>query len=209
MDPCPPSCIKATSLDTDPFTLHSLTSPDALSMVRDLVQRAAPLHLRGIPALVVTNPDILHGILRLATYTPPPVVLPGVSPLPLAVMSSYWMAWRVLLLICACNGSSLAAEGWERLPTLRCLLHMTLVNDYTQHGQRPGDAGHVSRQTAVDLDDESEDRLRAFEQGEVLRYEVALARALGQPVPTPQTSEIMARVLFMTHEAAPRRIPQV
>ena len=71
-------------------------------------------------------------LFQLAAYSyPDTITLPkDYVPPKMAIMSAYWKAWQILVLLCAHNPSGFGGYAWKNYPTLRALMEMCITNQF-------------------------------------------------------------------------------
>lgn len=188
---------------------NSLSAPDALEIVDQLLRRCAAVHNQGFLMLEADNRDVFDIVLRLTAYHyPENIILPqgitvitsslyfkfgfkffsfvflkGYTPPSLAISTLYWKAWLMLLMLIAHNPSSLGSDAWNLFPTLRALMEMCITNDFTTTGT---------------LSDQQELQVAAMEKQAILEFETYLAAASTKTVITENNSLLLSQVIPKT-----------
>ena len=76
--------------------------------------------------------QVMEFLFQLAAYSyPDTITLPkDYVPPKMAIMSAYWKAWQILVLLCAHNPSGFGGYAWKNYPTLRALMEMCITNQF-------------------------------------------------------------------------------
>ena len=76
--------------------------------------------------------QVMEFLFQLAAYSyPDTITLPKDYVAPkMAIMSAYWKAWQILVLLCAHNPSGFGGYAWKNYPTLRALMEMCITNQF-------------------------------------------------------------------------------
>lgn len=96
----------------------------------------------------------------------------------------------MLLILTAHNPVSLGAEAWAGYPTLRCLMEMSITNDFSIN---PSAGSSVA--SALD----QELQVAAVERQTILEFETHLAAASTKTVITESNSLLLSQVRLFPH----------
>ncbi|KAA0203656.1 hypothetical protein HAZT_HAZT006049 [Hyalella azteca] len=105
---------------------------DLIELVDKLIKRATSLPMEDVEVLHIDDPKIIDLIFNLSLYIPPEsAYFPhGYRPPKMAVTTSYWKAWTMLLLVTAHNPGVFGQLAWESYPTLRMMMEMCITNSF-------------------------------------------------------------------------------
>lgn len=191
-----------------------LTAPDALLLTWDLVRRAASLCVRGVASLPAADAGIIPELLQLAAYNANIALkLPdGYSPPALALTVQYWQVWKILLFLAAANPQTVGAVAWSDYPTLRVLMQMCVLSNFSAQDLAPGpDAANDAASSSAPVFSVSPDQERQLEQAEIqdiLEFETLLAEACNEKPPTQQSSRLVGKVMRAGPREAARVLPR-
>ncbi|XP_067009610.2 integrator complex subunit 1 [Anabrus simplex] len=183
---------------------HPLAPPDTLELADQLLKRAAALPSEGFPLLQMDKLEIIDLVFNLSAYHHPDNInLPaGYCPPKLAITNSYWKAWIMLLILSAHNPATFGTVAWEKYPTLRAFMEMSITNHFT-YPPPTMSSGEV-------LEDVKNKELQvaALEKQQILEFESHLAAASTKQTITEQTSLLLTQLITMDPTGPPRRPPQ-
>ncbi|KAL1458544.1 hypothetical protein WDU94_008682 [Cyamophila willieti] len=173
---------------------HFLSGMDAIELVDQLVRRAAVLPPSDSnPMLHADNLKIIDLLFNLSTYHHPENIdlPPGFQPPHLAIANMYWKTWLILLIYCAHNPATFGTYCWDKFPTLRTLIEMSITNNFN------------AVQIVEDL------QLLAIEKQSIIEFEAHLAAATSKIPITEQTSLLLSQLISLDPIGPVRRPPQV
>uniref|UniRef100_A0A8D8YUP5 Integrator complex subunit 1 n=3 Tax=Cacopsylla melanoneura TaxID=428564 RepID=A0A8D8YUP5_9HEMI len=173
---------------------HFLSCMDAIELVDHLVRRAAVLPPSDSnPMLHADNLKIIDLLFNLSTYHHPENIdlPPGFQPPHLAIANMYWKTWLILLIYCAHNPVTFGTYCWDKFPTLRTLIEMSITNNFN------------AVQIVEDL------QLLAIEKQSIIEFEAHLAAATSKIPITEQTSLLLSQLISLDPKGPVRRPPQV
>ncbi|KAF4517621.1 hypothetical protein B566_EDAN002852 [Ephemera danica] len=179
---------------------HPISCPDLLDLMDRIVKRAAMIQNEGAGTLIVEKTDLFELIFGLCTYRHPEnITLPqGYFPPTLAISSSYWKAWIILLILAAHNPSTFGNVAWEKYPTLRALMEMCITNHFI-----------FPPPTMALLEEENKEmQLAAIEKQQILEFESHLAAASTKVTINENNSLLLSQLTSLDPTGAARRPPQ-
>ncbi|CAG0917832.1 unnamed protein product [Notodromas monacha] len=178
---------------------HPFKAADALELVDALVRRCAAAK-SDLPMLVMENTQFPDLLFKLTQYFHPEGTnFPENYSAPtIAIVSHYWKAWQVLVLVTAHNPASFGEFAYEEFPTLALFLEMCITNQFSwlPVGVLPRDKCEELRV--------KEAQAVAFEKPKMLEYEFFLA---GRVV-SEESSQLLSTVITLDIRGSPRKPPQ-
>lgn len=116
-------------------TLHQVllltkSLPEHMNMLmlcveENLLKTCALVHCKHIYSIQMTQPDaFVHLLFNICLYR-------AQSPPSLAVTVLYWRAWQCLLILAAVDPKQFGNTAWNHYPTLRVLMEMIMIEDYS------------------------------------------------------------------------------
>ncbi|KAI5704862.1 hypothetical protein M8J75_009507 [Diaphorina citri] len=159
---------------------HPLSGIDSIELVDQLVRRCAILTPNDAnPMLHADNLKVIDLLFNLSTYHHPENIdlPPGFVPPRLAIANMYWKTWLILLIYCAHNPSTFGTYCWDKFPTLKTLIEMTITSNFT--------SVHICE----DL------QLLALEKQSIIEFEAHLAAATSKVPITEQSSLLLSQLI--------------
>ncbi|XP_076458972.1 integrator complex subunit 1-like isoform X2 [Babylonia areolata] len=178
-----------------------LMAQDCMDIVDQLIKRAALLHMDNMEVLQMTSLEMFNALMNLSTYRHPEnIPLPkGYTPPQLAITSSYWKSWVILLILAAFNPTTYGDEAWKKYPILKCLMEMMMTNNYTFPPPT-----YASDEQAIEDARSAERQVIQQEIPKILEFESHLA---GSTI-TQQTSHLVHQLVSLDPCGIPRTAPQ-
>ncbi|KAF2347066.1 protein of unknown function DUF3677, partial [Trinorchestia longiramus] len=173
---------------------------DLIELVDKLIKRATSLHMEDVEVLHIDDTKIIDLIFNLSLYIPPENAHfpPGYRPPKMAITTSYWKAWTMLLLVTAHNPGVFGQLAWESYPTLRMMMEMCITNSFI-----------FPLPTLLGLGEKAEDVINqehllvAKDKDVILELEEYLA---GKSI-TEQNSLLVSQTMSMDYHGAARKPP--
>ncbi|XP_026678814.1 integrator complex subunit 1 [Diaphorina citri] len=136
---------------------------------------------------------VIDLLFNLSTYHHPENIdlPPGFVPPRLAIANMYWKTWLILLIYCAHNPSTFGTYCWDKFPTLKTLIEMTITSNFT--------SVHICE----DL------QLLALEKQSIIEFEAHLAAATSKVPITEQSSLLLSQLISLDPSGPVRKPPQV
>ena len=185
------------------ITPHPLPPQEALAMLFELVRRAARPQLAGEGTLVVSNVQVMDALLKLSVFKATVRLPEHYDPPLLAMPKMYWQSWHLLLMLCACNPTTLGAHGWAQYPTLMTMMELCITG---RHVQTLSDDPTAA--TGKSMTPAGERQAATIERDEIFQLEIEMAKASGQAAPTMETSRRIGQLCSFDPAGRCRAMPR-
>lgn len=189
-----------------------LSATEALDVSDLMVRRAAVaatniaghVGIQGASLLEVSNLDLIQLLFNAAAYHHPEnIKLPkGYEPPCLAIASSYWKVWQMLLIVSAFNPATFGRVTWESYETLRVMMEMTMTNNYRYPPPTISPDENVIQSYL-----QKERQAIEQEKQAILEFEGHLAAATSKSAITEQTSVLLSLLMSMEPAGHCRKPP--
>lgn len=190
-------------------TLHQVllltkSLPESMYMLmlcveENLLKTCALVHCKHIYSMRMNQCDAFVQLLfNICLYK-------AQSPPSLAVTVLYWRAWQCLLILAAVDPKQFGQSAWEHYPTLRVLMEMIMIEDYSFPPQSSVlDEGSVERFRALD------NQAMLLEREEILEFENSFTAQdpnSTAPRSTEANSKLIGQVMKFDPSGVARRPP--
>lgn len=167
-----------------------------LCVEENLLKTCALVHCKHIYSLHMQHSDTFVQLLfNICLYRAQPT---------LAVSVLYWKAWQCLLILTAVEPKQFGQAAWEHYPTLRLLMEMIMIEDYSFPPQ-----SSIVDESAADKFRLSDAQAMQLERNEIVEFENSFAA--GDPtkvLKTEATSQLIGQVMKFDPNGVARRPPQ-